>query len=84
MMCDDLQMRVDTERKIEKQVGTKIRGPKSPYNEDCLAGLNKAFDYENKGLCKIAWEKYGCNGSKVPRLIQENPFKKKNGIFCEY
>ena len=84
MECDDLKMRLDTEGKVEKQVGGKIRGPKSPYNNACMAGLLKAFEDENNGLCSIAWKKYGCSGSKVSRLIQENPFKIRNGVFCEY
>ena len=79
MICNDLNMRVDTEKKIEKQVGAKLRGPQSPYNKDCMAGLDKAFEDENKGLCKVAWEKYGCEGSEVPRLI----FKKR-GAYCIY
>ena len=72
MFCDDLKMGVDTEGKIEKQLGTEIRGPKSPYNKDCLKGLNKALDAYDAGKtnCLDAWEKYGCSGSEVPRLIQ--------------
>lgn len=84
IVCKDLNMRADTERKIESQVGQKIRGSKSPYNQDCLIGFSKAFEDENKGICSKAWKLYGCYGSMIPRLIQENPFRKRNGIFCEY
>ena len=80
MICKDLKMRIDTERKIEKQVGKKIRGPKSPYNDDCMAGLNEAFEDENKGLCKNAWKKYGCEGTEVPKLL----FKTDGSIYCVY
>ena len=84
MICEDLNMRVDTERKIENEVGMKIRGSESPYNQACMKGLTFAFKDEKHGICSKAWKKFGCYGNKVPRLIQENPFRKKNGVFCEY
>ncbi len=84
MMCKDLNMRADTERKIENEVGMKIRGPESPYNQACMKGLTLALKDEKRGICSKAWKKFGCYGNKVPRLIQENPFKKRNGVFCEY
>ena len=83
-VCDNLNMRLDTEGKVESQVGGKFRGPKTPFNNECMAGLNQAFEEENKGLCKTAWEKYGCSGTEIPRLLQENPFRNRNGIFCKY
>ena len=84
LLCDNLKMRIDTESKVVKQVGQTIRGPGSPYNMDCLAGLNKAFEEEENGLCESAWKDFGCSGAKIPRLIQENPFRLENVILCEY
>jgi hypothetical protein len=83
-ICDNLNMRIDTEGKIEAKIGEKFRNQTSVYSSDCWAGLNKAFEEENKGLCAVAWKKYGCSGTDIPRLIQENPFKIKNGNFCKY
>ena len=84
MICNDLQMRLDTEDKIESFIGEKIRGPKSRYSDNCMKGLNQAFKDEKKGLCDKAWEKYGCSGTDIPKLIQESPFGKPNGMLCEY
>ena len=83
-LCDNLSVRVGTREKIKKQVGGAFQKPGDPYAKECKAGLNKAFDDENKGLCEIAWEKYGCYGKNIPRMLQENPFVNKNGIFCKY
>ena len=84
MVCKNLKMRIDTERKIEKKVGSKIRGPASPYNDACGAGLEAEFADENfedgnKKLCKKAWTLYGCKGTKEPKLL----FKVK-GDYCVY
>jgi len=84
MLCNNLKMRIDTEGKIENQFGIKIRGLDSPYYQFCLKGVSLAFEDEKHGLCSKAWEKYGCYGNDIPRLIQENPFRKENGVFCEY
>jgi hypothetical protein len=84
MLCDDLKMRIDTEGKIETYVGEEIRGPQSKYNKDCMAGLNKAFEEETKGLCSNAWRDYGCSGLDISKLLQENPSRNRNGVFCEY
>lgn len=84
LICDNLKMRVDTESKIRKKVGGEFRGPNKPYNNDCTTGLMKAFDDENKGLCSIAWEKYGCHGTDAARLIQENHFRIQNAKICSY
>ena len=82
--CDNVDVKMDTEEKIEKQVGGKFREQKTPYSDECLAGMIKAVKDEGKGLCTTAWEKYGCHGSEIPRLLQENPFKNRNGVFCKY
>jgi hypothetical protein len=84
MVCKNLKMRIDTERKIERKVGAKIRGPVSPYNDACSAGLEAEFADENfedgnKRLCKKAWALYGCNGTKVPKLLFQI-----DGDYCVY
>ena len=84
MSCDELKMRLDTEGKIEEKVGGKFRGSKSKYRGVCTSGLMKAYEEEGKGLCRNAWEQYGCDGSVESKLIQQNPFKLKNPILCTY
>lgn len=84
MLCDNLKMRIDTEGKITAEVGTKIRGPGSIYNNDCMDGLNQALEEENMGLCTNAWKRYGCFGNDIPKLIQENRFRNRNAVLCEY
>lgn len=84
MVCNDLKMRIDTEKKIEKKIGAKVRGPKSPYNSACMDGLNAEMEDENfadgnKKLCKKAWALYGCKGTKVPKLLYQI-----NGDYCVY
>lgn len=84
MLCDNLKMRIDTEGKVKEVVGAEIRGPGSPHNQACLQGLSKAFEEENGGLCSNAWRDFGCSGKKLSGLIQENPFKVKNAMLCEF
>jgi len=84
MVCKDLKMRIDTERKIEKKVGSKMRGPAAPYGNACHAGLDAEFadeNFENGNikLCKKAWALYGCKGAKVPKLLY-----KIKGDYCVY
>jgi hypothetical protein len=84
--CEELQMRVDTERVIERRVGSKLRGVNSVYNEDCWAGLTRAFKEVDEGndICSRAWREFGCHGKKEPRLIQQNSRLRPNGVFCRY
>ncbi|MCF9470879.1 hypothetical protein J8A00_21250 [Vibrio parahaemolyticus] len=84
MMCDGLQMRIDTEAKIENIVGGKIRGPSSEYNQSCMAGLDMAFKQENDGLCENAWRDFGCSGDKVKGLIQESSKSGSGRELCEF
>ena len=84
LLCDDLNMRLDTEGKIESIVGSKLRGVGSIYNENCKEGIKLAFDDEPKNLCLNTWEKYGCSGNVLPRLVQESPFTKDDGKFCMF
>jgi hypothetical protein len=84
MICDALQMRSDTEGKVERKVGGKFRGPKTQLNRVCISGLMRAFEEEGKGLCENAWREYGCAGSIEPNLIQQNSFKLNNPRLCVY
>jgi hypothetical protein len=84
MLCDNLKMRIDTEGKVKEIIGVEIRGPGAPHNQACLQGLNKAFEEEHGGLCSNVWRDFGCSGEKLSGLIQENPFKVKNAMLCEF
>jgi len=81
MICDNLIMRVDTEEKLRKRLGVKdVRKPSLSH----LNGIERAIKNEHNGLCRDIWEKYGCYGSEIPRLIQESPFRVKNPVLCEF
>ena len=80
--CDNLSMRLDTEEKVNASIGVNIRSPNSPLKDNCNYGLAKAID--DKHLCKNAWDKFGCDGTEMPNLIQENPFGNKNGKMCVF
>lgn len=83
-LCENLSMRLDTEAKFEKQVGGRFQGPDTPYSTECTVGLGRALEDEHNGLCNKAWKKYGCDGKDIPGLLQNNPFRNRNGILCEY
>lgn len=80
--CDNLQMRLDTEQKIETMVGTEIRGPKSPYRDACMAGIAKAFG--DTRICETVWHEFGCYGTTQAGLIQQNPFTSSNPVLCKF
>lgn len=81
-LCDDLIMRLDTEGKIESIVGGKLRGSGSVYNKSCREGIELAFDEKSKNLCLNTWEKYGCSGNVLPKLVQQSPFTKEDAKLC--
>lgn|SRR5262249_37094244 len=83
-LCDGLQVRLDTEEKIENIVGGKFRGPQGSHNETCLEAVTKANDDEDKGVCRIAWDKYGCFGNDTPKLIQQSAFTIENAATCPF
>lgn len=84
LVCDGLQMRMDTRGKVEAIVGGEVGGPSSKYSEACRAGLAKAIEDESNGGCKKAWRDFGCSGTKVAKLIQQNPFKVSNPTLCTF
>jgi hypothetical protein len=73
---------MDTQQKIENRVGAKITDRK--YNKTCLQGISEAFEDKGKDICSKVWKKFGCNGDDLPRLVQENSFKKADANLCEY
>ena len=84
--CDkNYRIRVDTERKIENKIGFSPRGEDNKdYKKVCSEAFSYVIEYKEKA-CRTAWEKYGCNGSKVPKLLQINEYG-PNGkdVLCEY
>ncbi|ETX03637.1 MAG: hypothetical protein ETSY1_46600 (plasmid) [Candidatus Entotheonella factor] len=69
--CPDLNIRLDTEDKVEALVGDKVRGGGSPYSDVCMEGIIQATQDESRGLCQLAWQQYGCWGSKMPTLLYQ-------------
>jgi|GEM_PF-5409930 len=70
LICKGLQMRSDTESKIEKIVGGKFRGPEGSHNPVCIQAIMRADS--DSAVCRTAWDKYGCFGSEHPRLLQQS------------
>lgn len=84
-VCSELAMRGDTEPRVEQQVGGAFRGPKSPYKNDCWRGLGDAAkDEQDKVICTKAWDKYGCSGTEVKGLLQENAVGNSDAQVCRY
>lgn len=85
LVCKDLSVRMDTEDKIDKIVGSNIRDKDSPYSKYCSDGMQQVDkDGGSARACDKAWQSYGCHGKKIPTLVQENTFTNKNGIRCEF
>lgn len=83
--CENLLIHAQTENKLERKLGGPIRGPGSPYNADCLAGIEDDIESENDvGFCESVWKHYGCSGDRIPRLIMESPFTMKNPRLCAF
>jgi len=82
-ICDNLNMRLDTEKKINDKIGTKARG--GIYNKDSMIGITSAIRDDEEGiLCEQAWLHFGCDGDIEAKLLQGNPFKLQNPMLCEY
>ena len=83
----DFAMRFDVEEKVEAMIGQEVRPRRAdnPYSESCFDGMLQANNDDVNGtLCSNAWERYGCQGSVVARLLQDSPFKNPNGEFCQF
>ena len=83
-ICKGLQMRLDTESKIEKMVGGKFRGPDGSHNQICFQAIMEADADEKNGVCRIAWEKYGCFGNDIPKLLQQSSSMGSNALTCPF
>lgn len=83
-LCKGLQMRLDTESKIEQIVGGKFRGPEGSHNQICMQAIMKADADEKNGVCRTAWDKYGCFGSERPRLLQQSLSMGANAATCPF
>lgn len=81
--CREFDMRVDTERKLERKFGYKIRGePGTDVSGICMKALT---DFKGSPAdCKRAWEDYGCQGRKHARLLQESYLAGRARTLCEY
>ena len=87
LVCDSLNMRRDTEGKVEKQYNLKIRNQPftSPIGKICMSAYNEVTLADDlNSVCNDVWNRFGCSGTEIPKLVQESPFKKPNGVFCEY
>ena len=80
--CPELNMRLDTEGKVNKLLGAEVRVPNGVYSESCLNGLNKANN--DKNLCENAWKRFGCQGAEFAQLIQQSPFGNPSAITCKF
>ena len=81
--CPELSMRLDTREKVETMVGSELGTPQSLYAEACMTGLSKAT--EDKQLCRNAWARFGCGGSVMPNLLQQNPSDKtQQPVLCKF
>ncbi len=78
LQCIGLQMRSDTEYKINADRSTAIR-----FSEGFDEGLYYAMD-RGGAICDEAWSKFGCDGDEVPNLLQHSPIMSPNREICIY
>lgn len=76
--CSTLQMRVDTEDKVNSNRESPIRD-----GDGYQDGLFYVMDHPDKA-CQEAWEKFGCSGSEVKGLLQHSSRMGSNRRLCEY
>lgn len=76
-MCPGLQVRIDTERKVDAKYGSSVR-----EGAQYMDGLYAAMD-DASNACTIAWQRYGCNGNTESRLIQTSN-RAPSTVLCEY
>lgn len=76
-MCPGLQVRIDTERKVDAKHGSSVRD-----GAQYMDGLYAAMD-DSSNACKIAWQRYGCSGNTEPRLMQSSATA-SNPALCQY
>ncbi|MGE6780701.1 hypothetical protein ACQKFL_23980 [Vreelandella titanicae] len=76
-ICPELQVRIDTERKVDNKLGSSVRD-----GAQYMDGLYAAMD-DSSNACHIAWQRYGCNGNTEPRLLQSSA-RASNPSLCQY
>lgn len=76
--CKELQMRIDTERKINASRSIPIRDA-----DGYMDGLYYAMDNPDT-ICDKAWVEFGCGGSKVKALLQNSAQTGASRKTCEY
>ncbi len=76
--CNTLQMRLDTEDKVNSSRNEPIRDG-GGYQD----GLFYVVDHSDTA-CQEAWERFGCSGSEVEGLLQQSSRMGSNRKLCEY
>lgn len=76
--CKGLQMRIDTERKVNSSRSIPIRDA-----DGYMDGLYYAMDNPDT-ICNQAWVEFGCGGSKVDALLQNSAQTGASRKTCEY
>ena len=79
--CDELNMRMDTEGAVSDKLGEPVRDAEG-YKSGLFGAINA--DDAGENICQVAWQKYGCGGTEVKGLVQQNPFTQNNPVLCEY
>ncbi|MCV6637888.1 hypothetical protein [Candidatus Albibeggiatoa sp. nov. NOAA] len=77
--CGNLTMNANTKSKVRRYVGQTVNELSSIYGVDCAIGFRLMSSDKKNGLCQKAWQRYGCNGSEIPRLIYN-----VNEEYCEF
>lgn len=86
-VCNSLQMRFDTERKVEAVIGGEVRSTEALYDSDCSKGISYALQQRREAqttFCATVWQNYGCFGIETPKLIQEHPLENSNPSICAF
>jgi len=87
LLCDNLMYRVDTSKRVSQKIGVDdIRG--GSYKDIFNKGTDKAFkdmlSTSKKEMCSKAWKLFGCNGTRVKRLLSESVRYYTNPTICPY
>lgn len=76
--CSALQMRVDTENKVNSGRSLPIRD-----GDGYQDGLFYVMDHPDTA-CQEAWERFGCSGSEAKGLLQHSSKMGASRRLCEY
>lgn len=83
-MCDNVSMHHDTRNRVQKLIGEDFEAASSQYREDCDAALLVWHRVDPERMCPQIKQKYDCNGTDQPALLQDNPFQNPDGEFCSF